>query len=386
MFKIAKIKFRGNSDLFCNFKVFCLSVLFLTIFLSTSLFPQYQVSITNNKAISSRTLEFDVYIKSTNTNYVFTSYQGVLSCNTYAINSGQLSFYYVSGSSELSNYPLNSVGVKKENGVTKLCFASDALDELVGNSYIKIGTFRVQNTKSFRYDNINIGWVFDGAVKTILTGTYFLDETIQSNFLDLANSPPTPVEQITLSTEMNNDQPQINWLSVTELNVQRYEIERKLSTNSESSWQYVGFVNASSTSSAINKYNFLDKTVNTSGTYKYRLKIVDLDGSYSYSDEIEVEIKRVMSFKLFQNYPNPFNPSTKFKYSLPFQCNVKLIIYNALGQEISTIIDELQDAGVYEKNFTSNGLPSGNYFLMLDAKSLMDGREYKDVKKMIILN
>ena len=85
------------------------------------------------------------------------------------------------------------------------------------------------------------------------------------------------------------------------------------------------------------------------------------------------------SFKLFQNYPNPFNPGTIINYTLPNSGNVTLKIYNILGDEVATLINEVKPAGNYEVEFNANGLASGIYFYQLKAG------EFVQTKKMILM-
>jgi hypothetical protein len=89
-------------------------------------------------------------------------------------------------------------------------------------------------------------------------------------------------------------------------------------------------------------------------------------------------------FVLYQNYPNPFNPSTKIKYSIPsvgtsLMKFVQLKVYDALGNEVATLVDGLKSAGEYEVTFSANGLTSGIYFYKLNAGS------FSETKKMILL-
>ena len=81
--------------------------------------------------------------------------------------------------------------------------------------------------------------------------------------------------------------------------------------------------------------------------------------------------ERINDFKLYQNYPNPFNPSTVIKYSIPQSSNVSLVIYDLLGNEVTTLINKEQNAGNYEINFNpsvvNGGLSSGVYFYTLKA-------------------
>jgi len=84
-------------------------------------------------------------------------------------------------------------------------------------------------------------------------------------------------------------------------------------------------------------------------------------------------------FKLFNNYPNPFNPETKIRYNLPKNTKVKLNIYNIVGRQVKTLIDDYKTAGSYEVIFDGSELASGVYLYTLEAG------DYKDVKKMILL-
>ena len=90
-------------------------------------------------------------------------------------------------------------------------------------------------------------------------------------------------------------------------------------------------------------------------------------------------------FELMQNYPNPFNPSTVIRFALPFSSNVKIGVYNLLGEKIKELVNEQKNTGYYEVNFNTNGLASGVYFYMIEAKSLDGKNEFRDTKKMILL-
>jgi plastocyanin len=85
------------------------------------------------------------------------------------------------------------------------------------------------------------------------------------------------------------------------------------------------------------------------------------------------------SYNLKQNFPNPFNPSTKISFSLPQKSNVTLKIYNAIGQEIKTLMEGETDAGIHEIEFNGSNLPSGIYFYRLLTPS------YTDTKRLVLL-
>jgi len=119
------------------------------------------------------------------------------------------------------------------------------------------------------------------------------------------------------------------------------------------------------------------------------LFIAGLDGKLVTNKPTSVRIKDNLaeySFILYQNFPNPFNPTTKIKYSIPVEVycnaplrNVLLKVYDVLGREVSTLVNEEKPAGTYEIDFNGNNLPSGIYFYQLNAG------EFVETKKMILL-
>ena len=90
-------------------------------------------------------------------------------------------------------------------------------------------------------------------------------------------------------------------------------------------------------------------------------------------------------FQLSQNYPNPFNPSTVIRYSLPYTSKVVLKIYNSLGQDVMTLKNETNTAGIYEVQFKSSNLSSGVYFYQLNAESVDGNQSFTSTKKMILM-
>ena len=103
--------------------------------------------------------------------------------------------------------------------------------------------------------------------------------------------------------------------------------------------------------------------------YEYSLEITDVEDIEQLPSE----------FSLSQNYPNPFNPNTVISYQLPVGGDVILKIYDILGNEMSTLVDEYKPAGSYEVEFNATNLPSGVYFYQLRAGSFVE------TKKMILM-
>lgn len=85
------------------------------------------------------------------------------------------------------------------------------------------------------------------------------------------------------------------------------------------------------------------------------------------------------TFRLYQNYPNPFNPRTKIKYQIPELSNIKLTVYDVLGREVRTLVNEEKPAGSYEAEFNGKDLPSGVYFYRIETG------KYSDTKKFVLL-
>jgi hypothetical protein len=184
-----------------------------------------------------------------------------------------------------------------------------------------------------------------------------------------------PVELVSFSAELSMDIVFLHWITATEKNNSGFEIERM---QDNSGWEKIGFVEGHGTTTEPNEYSFTDKNIST-GMYFYRLKQIDYDGSFEYSLEVKVEVGTPLEFSLEQNYPNPFNPNTKIKYSVPHSSNVTIKVFDILGNEIETLVNEEKPVGRYEINFNASSLPSGVYFYQLRAGNFVG------TKKMILL-
>ena len=186
---------------------------------------------------------------------------------------------------------------------------------------------------------------------------------------------PLPVELSTFVYNVEDCNIVLNWLTQTEKNSDKFIVERKtIVTN----WESIGSVKASVLSNSPKQYSFTDNKLQ-SGKYQYRLKMIDNDGTFKYSKIIEAEIALPKKFYLNQNYPNPFNPTTIISYSLPSSFNVKLAIYNTLGQTVKILVNRFENAEYYSVNFNASDLPSGIYLYKLEAG------QFSQIKKMILI-
>jgi hypothetical protein len=185
-----------------------------------------------------------------------------------------------------------------------------------------------------------------------------------------------PVELVSFSASLDKKTIILIWKTVTEINNKGFEIERA----SQGGWEKIGFVSGAGTSAEIKDYSFPDNTLSVSGDYTYRLKQIDYDGTFIYSNEVLVEANLIPDkLTLSQNYPNPFNPTTTIRYGLPSDGDVKLVIYGVLGNEVALLVNEKKEAGTYEVTFNGSSLANGIYVYRLQAGNSVQTR------KMVLL-
>jgi hypothetical protein len=161
---------------------FCI-FLFLTFFNTSYSQPQYTIRVTNGQLIDNYTYQFDVIINSQEY-FEVTSYQCVFAfyCNNIKYDNYSLS--YVDGSSQLRNKPILGLSANSQNDKVELTFASKALSDMIGNTSLRVGTFRVKREKdAFDASSIFVNWNFSGNNITILTGHLFADITVLSDFV-----------------------------------------------------------------------------------------------------------------------------------------------------------------------------------------------------------
>jgi hypothetical protein len=207
---------------------------------------------------------------------------------------------------------------------------------------------------------------YDGGYQII--PRYYADDFLPAGSL--------PVELTSFSASIVGNSIVLEWKTATETNNMGFEIER--ATN-DKVWQVIGFVDGYGTTAESKSYTYTDTEVGELINYYYRLKQIDLDGSYSYSAEIEITAEMPTSFQLSQNFPNPFNPTTNIRFTLPEASNVQLKVFNALGEEVANLTSDLFEAGVHNIAFDASNLISGVYFYKLEANNFVQ------VRKMMLL-
>jgi hypothetical protein len=213
-------------------------------------------------------------------------------------------------------------------------------------------------------------------------GFYWSGNSFNINFWhidDVCVNSVVPVELTSFTASVCQKEVELNWTTATEINNLGFEIER----NSGSEFENVGYIPGFGTTTEQHSYRFTDADL-SSGTYTYRLKQIDFDGTFSYSETVEVEVVIPNVYSLSQNYPNPFNPSTKITFTLAANANVSLKVFDVLGQEVVTLINQDLTAGAHTYDFDAASFNSGVYFYRIEANGI-DGTNFTNVKKMILL-
>jgi len=186
-----------------------------------------------------------------------------------------------------------------------------------------------------------------------------------------------PVELKSFTASVSHAGVNLTWSTATEVNNSGFEIQRKAE---KGDFVTVGFVIGKGTTTNISNYSYLDKGL-ALGTYSYRLKQTDLNGSHTFSDAINVNMNLPVEFSLEQNYPNPFNPSTVIKFSVPEKSNVTVKVFSVTGQEVATLINnEQKEAGSYNINFNAKNLTSGMYIYTVTANGKVLAKKMTLVK------
>ena len=221
-------------------------------------------------------------------------------------------------------------------------------------------------------NTLYVGWAYTG---TGVAGSHAYLHLNASVWL--ANETALPVELTSFTSSVNNNNVILNWKTATEVNSFEYQIEKKEASNVDG-WQKIGTIKASGNSSSPKSYTFSDNDILT-GKYNYRLRMVDNDGSAVYSNVVNTDVVSPARFELGNAYPNPWNPSTTIRYNVPMSSPVTIRVFDAIGREVSTLVNEVKPAGSYQITMNGRGLSSGMYFYQMTAGN------FTETKKFIML-
>ncbi|MGA7159690.1 MAG: T9SS type A sorting domain-containing protein [Bacteroidota bacterium] len=224
--------------------------------------------------------------------------------------------------------------------------------------------------------------------RNIDLGSYAGNQLFLFDTKSMKLDSPLSIELGSFTASVLDKSVDVHWTTKTETNTYRFEVEHQLANicdqiagadTSKSEWIDVGFISGAGTSNVPITYSLTERNL-SAGSYNYRLKQIDRDGSFNYSQSIKVEVGgSPKTFELSQNFPNPFNPTTIINYQLPMNSLVTLKIYDILGREVAILTNGRQNAGYYSATFDGSNLPSGVYFYKLEAGT------YSKTKKLLLL-
>jgi hypothetical protein len=166
----------------------------------------------------------------------------------------------------------------------------------------------------------------------------------------------------------------LTWATATESGNAGFAVEHRIG---DQAFVEIGYVEGHGTTTEPISYRF-DVVNLGSGLHHFRLRQIDLDGSFTYSEEVEVELLPY-AVALVEAYPNPFNPTTTITYSLPQAAEATLSVFDLLGRQVRVLASGSQPAGTYEVTFDATELPSGVYFYRLEAG------DYVETKSLVLL-
>ncbi len=319
------------------------------------------------------------------TNWQKYSGTGSLTFQTVFYSSGKIFVYYNNMNATLTSA---TVGIENNNGAIGLQVVNDA-------AYVQNGLalqFSAEpdwlealplSGRLYNDNSIDIGLEF--RAEDFPLGNYSMDLVININ--DPVNPiitipvtmviEPIPVELTSFSAETEKNSVTLKWTTATEVNNQGFAIEKK-----DGKWKSVGFIEGKGNTTERQNYIFTETNIQV-GIHIYRLKQIDYDGTFEYSDEIEADVSTPEEYTLKQNYPNPFNPMTTIEYSLPENAEVKIDIFNSLGEMVRTLVNNTKEAGYQKVSFDASSLPSGTYIYQIKAKG--ETKTFVDSKKMLLV-
>lgn len=184
------------------------------------------------------------------------------------------------------------------------------------------------------------------------------------------NSQVLPVEFSKFTGHRVSNRVALNWETSSESGNYGFEVQRLVTSldKNTNDWKAIGFVQGHGTSTVSHFYSYEDiSPVSTDKMeLNYRLKQIDLNGGYQYSNSICVN-EVISGFHLLSVYPNPFNPISTIRFSLTETGYISLKIFNLMGQDVAELVNSVLPAGVHEVEFEGENLASGKYFIRLQA-------------------
>ena len=280
-----------------------------------------------------------------------------------ANNTGTVEYCYSTGT---NNIEASSGFIKSSTGTLTSNFldveASGCTDGTAGNgngddTAIEETTANMKTTSTYTSES----WDF--------TSTWEIVGGDGANYPTLKEAP-VPVELTSFEAVAKNGSVLLTWETATEVNNYGFDVE---ASNDGEYFNKIGFVAGHGNSNSPNSYSFV-----ASAALSYRLKQIDTDGGFEYSQEISVS-GELAKTEMYQNHPNPFNPATQISFTLAKANNVKISVFNILGEKVAELINSKMAAGIHKVNFNASELTTGVYIYKIDTPN------YTKSMKMLLL-
>jgi len=210
-----------------------------------------------------------------------------------------------------------------------------------------------------------------------ITGHDETSEDLPAAFVEAPVTPgaPLPVELSSFTALPLENAIELRWTTATESNNLGFDVER--STDGQA-FAKITFVKGFGTTAVPHSYRYVDERLSP-GTYYYRLKQIDTDGTFEFSKTVEAVVGLPLAYALRPNYPNPFNPTTVIPFAMARSGPVVVKVFNVAGQAVATLVNQTLDAGFHEVKFNASSLPGGIYFYQVRAG------DFSAVGKMVFL-
>ncbi len=231
------------------------------------------------------------------------------------------------------------------------------------------GTSDVEQVYQTTLQNVPPGTHFLRLKKTGLDGSFDYSGTVEVTVED-----NLPVELTSFEALVAGNDVQLRWITASELNNAGFDVELRAA---EMEFQKVSFVEGHGTTHTEQVYETTLQDVSP-GTYALRLKQVDFDGAFAYSEVIDITVGAT-AYHLAQSYPNPFNPQATIRYTLPVSSLVTLEVFDLLGRSVRVLVHEEQAAGAYSVRFDGQNVSTGTYVYRLTAGA------FSETKTMVLL-
>jgi hypothetical protein len=247
------------------------------------------------------------------------------------------------------------------------------------NGYVAGQLAFIANTKDCSFDSARSIARESGSENGVFDTYNGFGKILIENILD----GELPVELVSFTAKLFNNSVELLWKTSTEVNNLGFEIQRKEKNNSGlSSWKTIGFVDGNGNSNSPHEYSFSDYNYKNNYKLIYRLKQIDTDGKFEYSNEVEMDFI-IREYSLSQNYPNPFNPTTTITFNLTEENFVSINIFSVLGEKITTLTSQFYEAGKHEIDFNAQEYSTGIYLYRIDIG--INGEKFSQIKKMNLI-